>query len=876
MHEQVRFLVVDDNPASRKVLTTLLEQAGHVVLRAGSATELIKAIRQQAPAAILLASHSMRENAAEVCAELRRRQETASVPVLLLTETCEPGFERQVFSVGATDYVPIPLRADEVMARVAPYAECFRLRQRSGDLDGRVEELSSELAVTRTKLSEIAWTDPLTDLLNRKAWEEEIDREHARFLRHGRPYSVVTVDVDCFKTFNAARGHQVGDGCLRSIAGAITDSCRRVDIAGRYGGDEFVILAPDTRADAAATLAERIRRAVWALNVPHPAGANTGRVTVSLGIATSKEGPWERILADADDALFVAKRAGRNMVYHQEGAARQVVAESEVSTTDSESDGQREAPFDQISVLVVDDELTNRIVCKGCLERAGYIVRQAVDGQLAIDSIKENAPDVILMDVMMPNMDGLTCTRILKSNPDTRDIPIIIVSALGEGEDIMAGLEAGADEYVVKPIRTSELTLRVRSMARQYHDRKHLLASFQSRGEHMRILGRLVEFCRVVGTSRRLDDVFEQSVSAVADVVHASRISIMVPEGDDQRLRIVGSRGVDEAIVKTVEVVPGAPIAGKVFSSGTPIVINSEAEREHFDVPLDDGFFASVPLLCTPLGAAGRTVGVLNATERIDARPFEPYELEYIELIAKVAATAIHDIHARVARDQASDSIMVALAKLAEHRDNDTGLHLDRVTRYCEMLAEELARMERFRDEIDDVFMNHLARSVPLHDIGKVAIPDHILLHPGKLTDEQFDIMRTHAAIGASTIESLIERTPGVDFLFMAADITHYHHEWFDGTGYPDRLAGESIPLSARITAVADVYDALTTKRVYKDAFSHDKAVAIIVEGSGTQFDPVIVDAFVRREREFGELARAMADDPNRKSATTAAVGAQG
>ncbi|MEE9269747.1 MAG: HD domain-containing phosphohydrolase, partial [Candidatus Krumholzibacteria bacterium] len=151
---------------------------------------------------------------------------------------------------------------------------------------------------------------------------------------------------------------------------------------------------------------------------------------------------------------------------------------------------------------------------------------------------------------------------------------------------------------------------------------------------------------------------------------------------------------------------------------------------------------------------------------------------------------------------------------------------------------------------------------VPLHDIGKVAIPDHILLCPGRLTDEQMAIMRTHAAIGAKTIRSLIERSPDVGFLAMAADIAHYHHEWYNGSGYPEGLKANEIPLSARITAIADVYDGLTTKRVYKEAFRHEKAFAIIVEGSGTQFDPAIVDEFIKREKDFAKLAETMVDEP--------------
>jgi putative two-component system response regulator len=164
--------------------------------------------------------------------------------------------------------------------------------------------------------------------------------------------------------------------------------------------------------------------------------------------------------------------------------------------------------------------------------------------------------------------------------------------------------------------------------------------------------------------------------------------------------------------------------------------------------------------------------------------------------------------------------------------------------------------------EIDDRFIRDIGRGVVLHDIGKVAVPEHILLKPGRLTDEEMAIMRTHPKVGAETIRAVVSRTSDVAFLHMAEAIVYGHHEWFNGTGYPRGLKGPEIPLSARIAAVADVYDALTTKRPYKEAMDHDKAVTIVTELSGTQLDPVVVEAFLAREQEFAALAAELADDP--------------
>ncbi len=849
-----RILVVDDSAANQLLLTRPLEKAGYEVLTADDGFEAVEAVTRQRPDVVLLDMMMPKRDGLEVCAILKAQKETAAIPVIFVTAMSEADQIIKAFEVGGCDYITRPFRSDEVLARVRTHV---RLRQAELELrlrNRQLEELTADLAA-------LSRTDPLTGLLNRRVWEEALEREHQRFLRCGCPYSIVMIDVDHFKAYNDSRGHQEGDECLRDIAESVASVCRTIDSVGRYGGEEFVILMPETPTESTLKLAERARKSVWTLGIPHPGGVSAGRVTISIGVGTGRSDSWEAVLKQADDALYIAKRSGRNMVYSSDQAS---TIDGRPTTEDgaSVSKGARKQSDCQVSVLVVDDERINRVLCKSCLQRAGYRVRQAVDGHGAIESVKKNPPDVVIMDVMMPDMDGLECTRKLKSDPDTHDIPIIMVSALTENEDILAGLNAGADEYLGKPIRTTELVLRVRSMARLHRERADLLSSNRVRGEHTRILICLVEFCHAVCASRDVDEVAAHTLTATAEVTHSQRVSIMRPDSDKRRLRIVKSIGMDEELAGTVLVPFGEHIAGQVFASGRPVVINSEEGAAVNSKTYDSRFFASVPLLCAPLGTADQIVGVLNVTERIGGQPYEPHELEYIELIASVAATAMHDIDTREAHGRASDSIMVALAKLAEHRDSDTGRHVDRVTRFCAMLAEELRSNRLFRDQIDDAFVHDLVRSVPLHDIGKVAIPDHILLHPGKLTEEQMKVMRTHAEVGAKTIQALIERSPGVSFLEMAADIAYYHHEWYNGSGYPLRLKGDAIPLAARITALADVYDALTTKRVYKEAFTHDKAFAIVVEASATQFAPAVVDAFVKREKDFASLAREMVDEP--------------
>lgn len=844
MSQPFRILISTDDPTTRVVIRRAVEPAGYEVQSVEGDSPLLDLVRQHRPDVILVDGPLFEVPLGRALAS---HPETTGIPVLYLVDSSRQENVVQAFAAGASDCIARPFTTQEVLARIEARARLYRAEHELARRNSDLEELNSKLAAMWRK-------DPLTNLLNRRSWEELVMRQHELFERYGNTYSVVMIDVDHFRAYNEAYGHAAGDDCLCRIADAIEAVCRRVDLVGRYGEEVFAVLAPETVGERATKLADRIHRAIWALGIAHAAGKSPARITASVGVACSAPGNWEDVLHRADTALGVAKRAGRNMVYVDQANAAS--AAGQVPSAETSHEPVKES----IEVLVVDDDPTNRAVCRGCLQRTGYRIREAVDGREALAQVDERAPDVIIMDVMMPVMDGLECTRALRENPDTRDIPIIIVSALSRTEDILAGLQAGADEYISKPIRASELLIRVQSMVRLHRERVDLLRSYEQRGHQMRVLTRLVEFCRAVGLCKEPQEVLQHTVSTVADVMGCRRVSIMLPSEDDTSLTIASSIGVDEQLVRDVRIAAGSSIAGQVFTSGHPYVVNNDSETGERPSDYDAPYFASVPLISAPLDAAGRVVGVLNATDKVGRSPFEGRDLEYIELISKVAGTALHDLRMREARDQASDSIMVALASLAECRDNDTGKHLERVTRFCHMLAETMRETDPYRDQIDDDFLHSLERAVPLHDIGKVGIPDSILQFPGKLTDEQMAIMRTHAEAGANTIESLMSRAPGVRFLEMARDIARHHHERWDGRGYPDGLAGPRIPLSARITAVADVYDALTTKRVYKEAFSHDRAVSIILEGSGTAFDPDVIEAFTQREKAFAELAESMAD----------------
>lgn len=357
------------------------------------------------------------------------------------------------------------------------------------------------------------------------------------------------------------------------------------------------------------------------------------------------------------------------------------------------------------TVMVVDDRPSNLTMMRDMLREKGYRVATFPRGALALKAASRNPPDIILLDIDMPDMNGFEVCERLKGDERLQEIPVVFVSALTSAQDKVHAFSMGGIDYITKPFQFEEVFARLETHLR--------LRKLQSQMQHY---------------NKHLETLVRNQV-----------------------------REISEAQLATIN----------------------------------------------------------------------------------------------------------ALSRMAESRDEDTGTHIERTQGFCKMLAQRLVGTGVFRDAIDDEFIEDIYHAAPLHDIGKVGIPDHILLKPGKLTKEEFESMKSHVNIGADTLAAVHRQYPKNGMLRMGIAIARHHHEKWDGSGYPDGLSGDAIPLPARIMALADVYDALRAKRPYKEPFDHYRATAIIFEGSGKHFDPRVVEAFKHIQADFlGLHERLTQDEP--------------
>lgn len=347
-------------------------------------------------------------------------------------------------------------------------------------------------------------------------------------------------------------------------------------------------------------------------------------------------------------------------------------------------------------VMIVDDTPANLEVLEEILRGQNYDVVAFPRGHMALRAAEENPPDIILLDIMMPQMNGFELSKLWMAHEKLSEIPIIFVSALDDIEHKIKAFSHGGRDYITKPFRHEEVCARV--------DTQIKLSRAQ---------------LELKNNNENLMAIVQQKVKEISDSQMAT---------------------------------------------------------------------------------------------------------------------------------------LIAISSLAEFRDDETGKHIHRTSVFCKTLAELLSVHPSYKNTIDLNFINNIFHAAPLHDIGKIGIPDRVLLKPGKLTSEETEIMKTHVIIGATTLERVLEKYPNNAFIKMGVELTKSHHEKWDGSGYPFGLKGEAIPISSRIMALVDVYDALRSKRSYKEAINHEDTLYIIKVEMENQFDPQIVEVFLENQFLFKKL----------------------
>ncbi len=521
-------------------------------------------------------------------------------------------------------------------------------------------------------------------------------------------------------------------------------------------------------------------------------------------------------------------------------------------------------PHHEGCILIVEDEAELRFILAAHLRASNFEVLEAVDGLKGIEVASQRLPDLIIMDLGLPQMDGIAATRALKSDERTRSIPVIMLTARTRTEDIVRGLEAGAQEYLPKPFDVAELMARVRTvfrLARAHKDLDRLNTQLEAEVDvKTRRLQQLYEFMRDLNHADSRDEILDLLIRVVQQTTAARRISLFLTDPIGDRLVCERAVGMEKRVAERLQLQKIEGITGHVFQSGKTYVARSYGTPAEGSPDYRRDTFLSTPLLTASLETQDGVLGVMNVTEKGADNTFSEDEIECIRSVADAAAIALHNI---LRRDRLKHSVRVLLktvGRLAEYRDEETTQHLERVAKMARVLASELERSGAFGSTVSSLFVDMLVQAAPMHDIGKVGIPDEILTKPGKLTDEEFQIMKTHTDIGRRVLSQALDPTHPVPQLQMCIDIAWCHHERFDGTGYPRRIAGDKIPLSARIIALVDAYDAITSERRYKKARSHAEAVEIIRSEAGKHFDPVLVEAFLQCHDQFDEIRARAAD----------------
>ncbi|HNX24354.1 MAG TPA: response regulator [Spirochaetota bacterium] len=531
------------------------------------------------------------------------------------------------------------------------------------------------------------------------------------------------------------------------------------------------------------------------------------------------------------------------------------------------------------SILVVDDDILVRKVLKKYISNLGYYVDTAEDGRGALDMLGSFSYDLVLTDLQMPRLGGIELLK--KMFLDYPDIPKIVLTGQGTNDDIIAALKSGAYDFLYKPIDDFEIL--EFSIKRAVESKKLK----EDKERHLAELEKINEIISMLNSGKSTEEIFSKLHFSLKRVIPFDGMILTLLNETNTFLNIenmvfnqshfytflrkgdrffISELSIKQLIVGDIDLL-------NIEDLG--LYLKSNKMHEVFNEINRNGINS---ILAVSLVLKNQIRGIIFFLSGHKSF-FKNHHITFVRSIVGQIALSVqraelmkeienHSKNLEKMVSQRTEEVMktqratiFALSSLADARDSETGDHLERIRNYSVLLMQ-LYKLEEDHPEINSRILRDLYDSSVLHDIGKVGIPDYILLKKGFLTDEEFKVMKKHPVIGYDALRNASGDLGSDFFLNMAMDVILYHHERWDGAGYPYGLKGEDIPLSARIVSIADVYDALTSRRPYKEAFSHDKAIDIMKNEDG-KYDPELFNLFIKNAEKFNKIRIEFSEEQN-------------
>ena len=490
-------------------------------------------------------------------------------------------------------------------------------------------------------------------------------------------------------------------------------------------------------------------------------------------------------------------------------------------------------------ILVIDDELVVCELLSDLLKDRGYLVKYMLSGAEGVREAKQDKFDVIMTDLKLPDMDGINVLgQIIEFDPDS---VIIIMTGYPSFETVQSALRQGAYDYVTKPFNIEEISFVIKravAFRNLVLTNKRLMQELEQQNikledmvkERTKELALLYKIGRDMSSTLELEQVLAIITDRMTTILDSDICSILILDKKTRELSIKFARGLDEEVIRNTRIKMGEAISGWVAEHKESILVNVVEADPRFPKDNPEKYYTH-SLISVPLLIKDEVIGVININHKAKGGLFSKDDFRFAGGVANEAAIAIENARLFTSLQDNYIRTVMALTSAIDAKDHYTKSHSEHVCQYAVSIARELGLSEK---QIEDI-----REACRLHDLGKIGVPDDILTKTGKLTPEEWAQIKLHSIKSADILRPLT-------FLNGVIEIVEQHHERYDGKGYPFGLKGEDIIIGARILAICDSFDAMTTDRPYRKALSFEESVAELKKCSGTQFDPQVVEAFLR------------------------------